>query len=85
MEGKDSIKEILFNDSKYSGIKWSLPIIYNILILFTQIFINNKLFILTLELLYYYWLGADSQVQDLAKNQNLNLDHLNQTWSETKT
>ena len=51
MEEKDSIKEILFNDSKYSGIKWSLPIIYNILILFTQIFINNKFFILTLELL----------------------------------
>ena len=35
MEGEDSIKEILFSNSKYSGIKWTLPILYNILILFT--------------------------------------------------
>lgn len=71
MEGKDSIKEILFNDSKYSGIKWSLPIIYNILILFTQIFINNKLFILTLELL-----GIITGWVRIAKSR---------TWLKTKT
>ena len=71
MEGKDSIKEILFNDSKYSGIKWSLPIIYNILILFTQIFINNKLFILTLELL-----GIITGWVWIAKSR---------TWLKTKT
>ena len=71
MEGKDSIKEILFNDSKYSGIKWSLPIIYNILILFTQIFTNNKLFVLTLALL-----GIITSWVRIAKSK---------TWLKTKS